>query len=95
MYKNFSLIIKDDQIDELDNIDHNVTVKEKYLKYGLSAKNEMPFKEIIPYNPEEAIPNTSTENLFELLNLDKDSSYESMVLKFRTEFQHGIYNKFY
>ena len=52
----------------------------------------MPFKEIIPYNQEEAIPNTSTENLFELLNLDKDSSYESMVLKFRTEFQHGIKN---
>jgi len=89
LYKNFSVVIREDQYHEIDEIKHDVIENDKKYKYGLMAKNEMPFKEMVVFNQEEAIEKTATENLFELLGMDKESSYESMVLKFRTEFQHG------
>jgi hypothetical protein len=52
----------------------------------------MPFKELIVSGEQkenENLTNTPNQNIFTLLNLDKDSSYESLVLKFRNEFQHG------
>jgi hypothetical protein len=92
LYKNFSVVINDQQLNELDEIKHDVLENDKKYKYGLMAKNEMNFNEIIVFNQEEAIPKTATESLFELLNMDKDSSYEGLVLKFRNEFQHGKLN---
>lgn len=89
LYKNFSLVIREDQLNELDNIQHDVTVSDKHYKYGLTSKNEIPFKELVVFNQEEAAPKTPTESLFEILELDKESSYESLVLKFRTQYQHG------
>jgi len=92
LYKNFSLVIREDQFHEIEDIKHNVVENDKKYKYGLLAKNEMPFKEMVVFNQEESIPKTATENLFEILGMDKDSSYESMVLKFRNEFQNGNFN---
>ncbi len=89
LYKNFSLVIREDQYHEIDNIKHDVVENDKKFKYGLMVRNEMPFKEMVLYNQEEAVEKTATESLFELLEMDNESSYESMVLKFRTHFQHG------
>lgn len=89
LYKNFSLVIREDQYHEIDNIKHDVVENDKRYKYGLMAKNEMPFQEIVVFNKEDEVEKTATENLFEILGMDKESSYESMVLKFRTEYQHG------
>lgn len=83
------MVIREDQYPEIDNIKHDVVENDKKFKYGLMAKNEMPFKEMVLFNQEEAVDKTATESLFELLDMDKESSYESMVLKFRTQFQHG------
>jgi hypothetical protein len=74
---------------ELDEIPHNVKVGNIEYKYGIPAKN-LPFTEIIPKMEEPAIPNTITENVFELLGLDKNSSYESMLLKSQEEFNSEL-----
>jgi len=93
LYKTFSVVLRDENLNELDNIKHDVKENDKYYKYGLIAKNEMPFKELIvvdQMNEENAnLTNTPNQNIFKLLELDKDSSYESLVLKFRNEFQNG------
>ncbi len=89
LYKNFSLFIGEETSKELDTIIHNEEVNGKKYKYGLLAKNELPFTELIPKDEVEEIPKTSTENLFDLLDLDKESSYESMILKIQQEFNHG------
>jgi hypothetical protein len=92
LYKKFSVVLQNEQLSELDNIKHDVKENDRYYKYGLSVKNEMPFKELIvsmDQKENENLSNTPNQNLFVLLDLDKDSSYESLVLKFRNEFQHG------
>lgn len=90
LYKNFSVVLRDEQLNELDNIKHDIKENEKFYKYGLTAKNEIPFKELVIVDQEkENLSNTANQNIFELLDLDKDSSYESLVLKFRNEYQHG------
>jgi hypothetical protein len=77
-------------INDLDDIPHNKLINSKEYKYGLPIKNETPFSELVPLAEEPKFPNTSTENLFDLLSLDKESSYESMILKFKEEYNHGI-----
>jgi hypothetical protein len=67
-----------------------LVINNKEYKYGLPTKNETLFSELVPVEEEPKLPNTSTENLFNLLSLDKESSYESMILKFKEEFNHGI-----
>lgn len=91
LYKNFSVTLQNEQLDELDNIKHDVKENDRYYKYGLTAKNEVPFRELVlaDQDKEENLTNTPNQNIFALLDLDKDSSYESLVLKFRNEYQHG------
>ena len=91
LYKNFSLTVNDALQNELDDIPHNKLINNKEYKYGLPTKNEIPFSELVAISEEPKLPNTSTENLFELLNLDKESSYESLILKIKEEYNHGIY----
>jgi hypothetical protein len=89
LYKSFSLTVNETMINDLDDIPHNKLINSKEYKYGLPSKNETPFSELVPVAEEPKFPNTSTENLFELLSLDKESSYESMLLKFKEEYSHG------
>lgn len=92
LYKSFSLTVNDVMINDLDNIPHNKLINNKEYKYGLPTKNEIPFSELVPIEEEPKLPNTGTENLFNLLELDKESSYESLLLKFKDEYNHGIYS---
>ena len=92
LYRNFSVFIGEQNSKELDNIVHNEERNGKLHKYGLPVKNELPFTELIPQEEADELPKTSTESLFELLELDKDSSYESLILKFQGEFNHGKNN---
>lgn len=90
LYKNFSLYVGEALSQELDIIDHNEERNGQLFKYGLPAKNELPFNKLVVKDEvEENIPKTATENLFELMGLDSDSSYESLILKFQSEFNHG------
>jgi hypothetical protein len=90
LYKPFSLTITESALEEFDNITHNETVNGKEYKYGLTVKNEIPFSDLVIINKEEEnLPKTATENLYELLDLNKESSYESLILKFSEEFNHG------
>jgi hypothetical protein len=89
LYKNFSVVANEQTLAEIDEILHNKTHEGKEYKYGLPAKNEISFNELMIKPEEETIPKTSTENLFELLELDKLSSYESLLLKFKETFNHG------
>jgi hypothetical protein len=89
LYRNFSLYIGEETSKELDTIIHNEEKNGKLHKYGLPLKNELPFTELIPQEEADELPKTSTESLFDLLELDKDSSYESLILKFQGEFNHG------
>jgi hypothetical protein len=50
----------------------------------------VPFTALVPAPEFPAEPNTITENLFELLNMDKESSYESMILKYEQEFNSEL-----
>lgn len=90
LYKSFSLVVREDMIGELDNIIHNEKINEKEYKYGLSVKNELKFTDLIPKDETQEEPKTATENLYELLNLDEESSYESLVLKFNQAFNTEI-----
>jgi hypothetical protein len=89
LYRNFSLIVSEDLMKSLDDIKHNQKDNDVEYKYGLPSKNNTIFTALIP-KEEEEYPKTSTENLFSRLQLDKDSSYESLLLKFQIEFNHGI-----
>jgi len=91
LYRNFSLYIGEENSKELDTIIHNQERNGKIFKYGLPAKNELPFTELITVEEKVDLPSTSTENIFSLLSLDKDSSFESLVIKFQSEFNHGKY----
>ena len=89
LYKNFSLYVGEEMSKELDTIAHNQEQNGKVFKYGLPAKNELPFTELVTLEEKVDLPSTSTENIFSLLALDKDSSYESLIIKFQSEFNHG------
>lgn len=91
LYKNFSLTITNETIKELDEVVHNEVLEGREYKYGLPRKNELSFNElIIKPETEETFPKTATEGLFDLLELDKDSSYESLLLKFKNTFNNGM-----
>jgi hypothetical protein len=90
LYKNFSVYFDEKLMEEYDKIYHNEKLGNKEYKYGILAKNELPFTELIVKEEENVnLPKTATENLFDLLELDKDSSYESMLLKFQGQFSNG------
>jgi hypothetical protein len=91
IYKAFSLTVTEEMLKELDDIPHNESINDKEYRYGLSVKNEILFTGLVPLPEEPTLPNTGTENLFNLLSLDKESSYESMLLKFKDEFNTGRY----
>jgi hypothetical protein len=38
----------------------------------------------------EEVPNTPTENLFESLQIDKDTAYESFIIKINQEYNNEI-----
>ena len=89
IFKSYSVIVHEELLKELDFIPHNTKIYNVEYKYGIQAKN-VPFTEIIVKPEEPIIPNTITENIFEILNLDKKSSYESMLLKCEQEFNFEI-----
>lgn len=89
LYKNFSVYISNETSEDLDIIPHNEEKNGKLHKYGLPVKNEFAFGELMVQEEMPELPKTSTEKLFELLDLDKDSSYESLLLKYQSEFNHG------
>jgi len=90
LYRNFSLIVSEDLMKSLDDIKHNQKENDIEYKYGLPSKNNTIFTALIPKEEEDEFPKTCTENLFSRLQLDKESSYESLLLKFQIEFNHGI-----
>jgi hypothetical protein len=89
--KNYSLKIVDTS--EIDEIHHDEEVKGVYYKYGLPVKNEI-YKPHQAYlqelkEKEKAQALTATENIMELFDLNKDSSYESLVIKYNQTFNNG------
>ncbi len=93
LYRNFSLYLGEESSKELDEITHNEERDGKVYKYGLPAKNELPFTQLMVKDEvDEKLPKTSTENLFELFELDGSSSYESLIFKIQSEYSHGITN---
>jgi hypothetical protein len=90
IYKNYSLTIMEDEMNELDNLRHNVIENNIEYKYGVAVKNTLPFSALIPAKDVYELPKTATENLFDLLEIDKDSSYESLILKYHQEYNTGI-----
>ena len=91
IYRNYSITIVEDEINELDDIKHDIIEGNVEFKYGLPSKNIVAFKDLVPLPVEPLLPKTPTENFYELLNIDKDGSYESMVLKYHKEFNTGTY----
>lgn len=91
LYKSFSLTVSEEMLNDLDDIAHNKEINGKEYKYGVIAKNDIPFTDLMPKKVEEKIPPTPNENLYELLGLDNESSYESLVLKIQEEYNHGMY----
>lgn len=95
--KNYSLRIVNTS--EIDEIHHDEEIKGKYYKYGLPIKNEIYkphqayLQELKENEKEKAL--TATENIMELFELDKNSSYESLVLKYNQNFNNGKLNNFY
>ncbi len=93
LYRNFSLYVGEELTKELDEISHNTEKEGKLYKYGLPAKNELPFTQLVlKEDAEQSLPKTPTENLFEMMGLDSDSSYENLILKIQSEFNHGRTN---
>ena len=92
LYRNFSVYIGEETSKELDAITHNEEKNGKLHKFGLPVKNELVFSDLVPIEEVCELPKTATENLFESLQLDGESSYESLLLKFQSEFNHGIIN---
>lgn len=89
--KNYSLKIVNTS--EIDEIHHDEEIKGTYYKYGLPLKNEIYkphqayLQELKQNEKEQAL--TATENMMELFELNKDSSYESLVLKYNQNFNNG------
>jgi len=73
-------------MNDLDNIKHDIIEGNIEYKYGVPSKNVLPFTDLIPAPEQPILPKTATENLYELLEMDKDSSYESLVLRYHQEF---------
>jgi hypothetical protein len=93
LYKNFSLIMTKEHMKEFDDIKHNENYKEKEYKYGLPSKNELQFTELISLDKEQvksSVPKTDTETLYDILDMDKDSAFESLILKHQEEFNHEL-----
>lgn len=90
LYKNFSLTVTEELARELDTVAHNEKIGDKEYKYGLPVKNETQFKDLIVRDEEtEELPKTENEKLWELLDLNDESSYESLVLKVQDQFNNG------
>ncbi len=92
LYRNFSLYTNEEESKSLDIIYHNEEINGKEYKYGLLAKNQLPFTDLIPHEEEDELPKTPNENLNSLLEIDKETSFESLLLKIQLEYNHG---KFY
>lgn len=59
---------------------HNVDFGGMLYKYDLPVENQpITFQSMLV--PIEEIPNTSVQNLFEKLDCDKETAYESFVIK--------------
>jgi hypothetical protein len=89
LYKGFSVTINEETVKEIDEIMHNTNKDGREYRYGLPSKNEINYNELMIKPEEENISNTPNQNLFELLELDKLSSYESMLIKIKEIFNHG------
>lgn len=77
----------------LDFIPHNETINNEYYKYGLPVNN----KQLQSYNSfltekEKDINETPMMNIINNFDLDKDSSYESLVLKYDEMYKNGKFN---
>lgn len=90
-FKNYSLTIVDSK--EIDDILHNTEKKGTYYKYGLPSTNQLykPHEEYLMElkEQEKDQPLTSTENMMKFFDLDKNSSYEALVLKYNNSFNNG------
>ena len=90
--KNYSLKIIDTT--EIDNIMHNEEQHGIVYKYGLPEKNITLVAENDPNNKEltDISKNeygTIMENVMEMFELDKDSSYENLIEKYNGTFNNG------
>ena len=76
---------------DIDQIKHDIEEDGIEYKYGLPVENTpyRPLSQLINIEDAEDSINTSTENLMELLDLDKLSAYESLVFKIDNEFNFG------
>lgn len=74
----------------LDEIPHNTEKDKIQYVYGMPVKNSIykPRSQLIEVETMYDY-DTATESLINLLELNKDSSYESLVLKFDREFNNG------
>ena len=65
----------------------------KMYKYDLPMENEpILFKSqsSLMTADEKALENTVTENLYEMLEIDKDTAYESFIIKHNQLFNHEV-----
>lgn len=64
-----------------DMLRHNEEHGGTLYKYDLPVENKpIEFKSQLIIR-EESVPNTAVENLFDSLEIDKDTAYESFVIK--------------
>lgn len=64
-----------------DMLRHNEENGGTLYKYDLPVENKpIEFKSQLIIR-EESVPNTAVENLFDSLEIDKDTAYESFVIK--------------
>ena len=72
-----------------DMLKHNQEHGGILYKYDLPVEN-LPITFKSQLMVKEEIPNTPTENLFEQLEIDKDTAYESFIIKINQEYNNEI-----
>lgn len=94
--RTYSLKIVDTS--EIDNIIHNEENNGVVYKYGIPVKNSLfkPRASALDDVDEEASQKSMTPNerMMDMFELDKDSSYESLVLKYNEVFNNGKFIMF-
>ena len=77
--KNYSVVLPIET--QSEPIKHEINFQGKYYKYDLPIKNE-PLSSLIPTIVDSPTELTPMENILLLFDLNKDSSFESLILKY-------------
>lgn len=93
MYKMYSTKITD--FNKIDHIPHEIDINGAYYKYGLPIINRSlsdissELTELLESNNDNFYL-TATENIMNMFELNKDSSYESLILKYDELFNNEV-----